>query len=131
MSNFKTVNLFFQDPSYNYSTSVNPFISDDDLIKTFKGIWLNFGCEGDDMQKCIECTVDNPNKELIEKTMVIYSVGYDSRGECIYRKLDSATEEEFKEFKRVFDARLKVDCDSRLSFCYYVPYKTIPENLRK
>jgi len=61
MSNFKTAHVRFADPKYNYSTSINPSVSDEDIIKYFKGTWFNMGNVRDDMQQCTECTVE-PSK---------------------------------------------------------------------
>lgn len=58
MAQFKTANVFFEDEKYNYSTSVNPKQSDEDIINYFKGVWFNLGLVADNMQKCINCTVD-------------------------------------------------------------------------
>ena len=57
-SNLKTVKVIFEDSKYNYSTSVNGQVSDEDIRKYFVGVWLNLGSgENDNMQKCIGCEV--------------------------------------------------------------------------
>ena len=57
MTQFKTAHVKFQDPAYNYSTSINPDVSDEDIRHYFVDKWLNLGSVEDDMQKCIECEV--------------------------------------------------------------------------
>lgn len=57
MSNFKTANVKFKNPKYNYSTSVNGKLSDSDIIKYFKGTAFNLGNVKDNLQTCIDCTV--------------------------------------------------------------------------
>jgi len=54
---FKTANVIFADPTYNYSTSVNGSLSDKEIINYFKNKWFNMGDTEDDMQLCIDCTV--------------------------------------------------------------------------
>jgi hypothetical protein len=59
MSNFKKANVFFLHPEYNYSTSVNGKLSDEEIIKYFKWQIFNMGSgERDDLQQCIDCTVE-------------------------------------------------------------------------
>ena len=55
---FKKANVIFEDSTYNYSTSVNGSISDTEIINYFKNKWFNMGNTEDDMQKCIDCTVE-------------------------------------------------------------------------
>ena len=55
---FKKANVIFEDPKYNYSTSVNGSLSDTEIINYFKGKYFNMGTVDDDMQKCIDCTVE-------------------------------------------------------------------------
>jgi hypothetical protein len=57
----KTANVFFKDPSYNYSTSVNGQQSDEEIVAYFKGKTFNLGSVEDDLQICIDCTVE-PSK---------------------------------------------------------------------
>jgi hypothetical protein len=61
MSSFKTANVKFKNPKYNYSTSVNGKLSDADIIKYFKGTVFNLGFLNDNLQTCIECTVSKSN----------------------------------------------------------------------
>ena len=55
---FKKANVIFEDSKYNYSTSVNGSLSDTEIINYFKNKWFNMGDHEDDMQKCIDCTVE-------------------------------------------------------------------------
>jgi len=55
---FKTANVRFTDNKYDYKTSVNGKLSDTEIIKYFKGQVFNMGNVRDDLQKCIECTVE-------------------------------------------------------------------------
>lgn len=56
---FKKANVIFENPEYNYSTSVNGSLSDKEIINYFKGKYFNMGdAVIDDMQKCIDCTVE-------------------------------------------------------------------------
>lgn len=61
MSNRKVAHVKFADEKYNYSTSVNGQVSDEDIIKYFKGQMFNLGTVEDNMQKCIDCTVEPSN----------------------------------------------------------------------
>jgi hypothetical protein len=54
---FKTAVVKFADPKYNYSTSINGGIADEEIIKYFKGNWFNMGNVDDDMQKCVDCEI--------------------------------------------------------------------------
>ena len=58
---FKTANVQFADSKYNYSTSVNGKQTDKQIVQYFKNQWFNMGNVQDDMQKCIECTVELSN----------------------------------------------------------------------
>jgi len=58
---FKTAHVKFADPKYNYSTSVNGKLSDEEVISYFKGKVFNLGHIEDDMQKCVECEVEPSN----------------------------------------------------------------------
>jgi len=61
-SMFKIVNVRFADSKYNYKTSVNGKQTDEEIIKYFKGKIFNMGqVHKDDLQKCIECTVEASN----------------------------------------------------------------------
>lgn len=61
MANRKVAHVKFADSKYNYSTSINGQVSDEDIIKYFKGQMFNLGTVEDNMQKCIDCTVE-PSK---------------------------------------------------------------------
>lgn len=62
MSNLKKANVFFADSKYNYSTSVNGKLSDEEIIKYFKGNVFNLGhADKDNVQECIDCTVEPSN----------------------------------------------------------------------
>ena len=55
----KCANIIFADPKYNYSTSINGCVSDEDIKKYFKGQLFNMGqADNDNMQICIDCTVE-------------------------------------------------------------------------
>ena len=59
---FKTANVWFADTKYNYKTSVNGKQTDEEIIKYFKGKIFNLGqVDKDDLQKCIECTIEASN----------------------------------------------------------------------
>jgi hypothetical protein len=58
---FKTANVQFKDPSYNYRTSVNGELSDEEIVQYFKGKTFNLGNVQDDLHICIECTVEPSN----------------------------------------------------------------------
>lgn len=58
---FKKANVFFADSKYNYSTSVNGKLSDTEIINYFKNKTFNMGNVQDDLQVCIECTVEASN----------------------------------------------------------------------
>lgn len=58
---FKTAYVQFKDPSYNYRTSVNGQQTDEEIIKYFKGQVFNLNIDHDDVQLCIECSVE-PSK---------------------------------------------------------------------
>ena len=61
-SMFKTANIWFTDSKYNYKTRVNSTLSDEEIIKYFKGKIFNLGQgDKDDLQKCIECTIEASN----------------------------------------------------------------------
>jgi hypothetical protein len=58
---FKTANVQFADPSYNYRTSVNGSQTDEEIVRYFKGQVFNLGIDHDNVQLCIECIVE-PSK---------------------------------------------------------------------
>lgn len=59
---FKKANVMFADSNYNYSTSVNGSLSDKEIIKYFKNKVFNLGSgDKDNLQKCIDCTVEPSN----------------------------------------------------------------------
>ena len=53
----KTAKVIFENPEYNYVTSVNGKLSDEEIIKYFKGKIFNLGTVGDNLQKCIDCKI--------------------------------------------------------------------------
>jgi hypothetical protein len=57
----KKANVFFTDPKYNYSTSVNGKLSDEEIVNYFKHQIFNLGSVEDDVQVCINCTVEPSN----------------------------------------------------------------------
>ena len=57
MAQFKTAHVKFSDTKYNYATSINPNLSDEQIKAYFMGTWFNLGNVGDNMQKCIGCEV--------------------------------------------------------------------------
>jgi hypothetical protein len=57
----KKANVSFADPKYNYSTSVNGEVSDEQIIKYFKGQMFNLGNVQDNVQQCTDCTVEPSN----------------------------------------------------------------------
>jgi len=63
MALFKTAHIKFEDSKYNYSTSINPNLSDEQIKTYFISTWFNFGTVGDNMQKCICCKV-SPAKNI-------------------------------------------------------------------
>ena len=60
-SRFKTAYVQFKDPSYNYRTSVNAEVTDEEIVNYFKGKHFNLGSLEDNVQICIECNVE-PSK---------------------------------------------------------------------
>ena len=58
---FKTAYVRFADPSYDYRTSVNGELSNEEIVAYFKGQVFNLGNVHDNVQICIECTVE-PSK---------------------------------------------------------------------
>ena len=59
---FKTAHVKFADSKYNYSTSVNGKLSDEEIIKYFKGKVFNLGhADHDDCQVCTDCVVEPSN----------------------------------------------------------------------
>jgi hypothetical protein len=55
---FKTVSVIFEDPQYNYKTSVNPLSSDDSLKQYFINKSFNVGSYPEEnMQKCINVQI--------------------------------------------------------------------------
>lgn len=64
----KTAHVKFQDPSYNYSTSVNGALSDQQVKDYFIGKTFNLGqVDQDDLQVCIDCVVDEFKDNVMEK----------------------------------------------------------------
>jgi hypothetical protein len=59
---FKTAHVKFKDSKYNYSTSVNGKLSDEEVVAYFKGKVFNLGhADRDDVQQCIDCEVEPSN----------------------------------------------------------------------
>ena len=59
---FETANVWCADSKSNYKTSVNGKQTDEEIIKYFKGKIFNLGqVDKDDLQKCIECTIEASN----------------------------------------------------------------------
>ena len=59
---FKTAHVKFADPKYNYSTSVNGKLSDEEVKEYFVNKWFNMGTPTrDNMQKCVDCVVEPSN----------------------------------------------------------------------
>jgi len=56
-SKLKAASVKFKDSRYNYVTSVNGKLSDEEIVAYFKDKWFNMGHIEDDMQKCIDCEV--------------------------------------------------------------------------
>ena len=57
-SMLKTAYVKFEDHKYNYHTSINGNLSNDEAKAYFIGKWFNLGdASGDNMQKCIDCAV--------------------------------------------------------------------------
>jgi len=61
MSNLKIAYVKFDNEKYNYSTSVNGRLKDEDIIFYFKGQFFNLGHIKDNMQKCIDCIIKPSN----------------------------------------------------------------------
>lgn len=53
----KSAHVKFEDPKYNYSTSVNGKLTDSEIKSYFIGKWFNLGHIEDNMQLCIDCIV--------------------------------------------------------------------------
>jgi hypothetical protein len=58
---FKTAYVQFSDSKYDYRTSVNGKLSDEEIIRYFKHQIFNLGSIADDVQVCMNCTVE-PSK---------------------------------------------------------------------
>jgi len=56
---FKTAYVRFADLSYDYRTSVNGSLDDREIVAYFKGQVFNLGNVGDNVQICIECTIES------------------------------------------------------------------------
>ena len=57
MANLKAAHVKFKDSKYNYSTSVNGNLTENEIKGYFVGKWFNLGHIEDNMQKCIDCEV--------------------------------------------------------------------------
>ena len=53
----KTVHVLFEDSGYNYTTSINPECTFDEIYDYFVGIKFNVGGMDENMQECIAVTV--------------------------------------------------------------------------
>lgn len=54
----KTAEVLFENSKYNYKTSVNGQLSEEEIKAYFEGKTFNLGNgESDDLQKCIKCNV--------------------------------------------------------------------------
>lgn len=53
----KTAEVIFKNSSYNYRTSVNGKLTDEEIISYFKGKTFNLGRVNDNLQTCIDCKV--------------------------------------------------------------------------
>lgn len=63
----KSIKVIFEDSKYNYETSVNQELTDQQIKEYFIGQIFNLGRFKDNLQKCIECVVIVPqNDKLIE-----------------------------------------------------------------
>lgn len=59
---FKTAHVKFANPKYNYSTSVNGKLTDEEIIRYFKGQIFNMGTPThDSLQRCVDCVVEPSN----------------------------------------------------------------------
>ena len=59
---FKTAHVKFKNPKYNYSTSVNGKLTDEEVIAYFKGKAFNLGTPTrDNLQICVDCIVEPSN----------------------------------------------------------------------
>jgi hypothetical protein len=69
MSNhLKTVQVKFQNPKYNYSTSVSALSSLESLKKYFVGTSFDLGVyPKEDFQKCIDIDVDESNLDEVQR----------------------------------------------------------------
>lgn len=57
-NNFKTASVKFSNEKYNYTTSVNGNLTDDEIKNYFIGKYFNLGnYDKDDMQKCVSCEI--------------------------------------------------------------------------
>lgn len=54
---FKTVYVKFSEWKYNYHTSINGKLSDEEIKKYFIGNVFNLGHINDDLQKCTDCAI--------------------------------------------------------------------------
>ena len=56
---FKTAYIRFTDPSYDYRTSVNGNLTNEEIVRYFKGQSFNLGNVDDNVQICIECSIES------------------------------------------------------------------------
>lgn len=57
-TNLKTACVKFSNEKYNYMTSVNGNLTDDEIKNYFIGKYFNLGnSDKDDMQKCVSCEI--------------------------------------------------------------------------
>lgn len=57
MNTLKSVLVQFENPKYNYATSVNGNLSDSEILSYFIGKWFNLGNVNDNMQKCVSAKI--------------------------------------------------------------------------
>jgi hypothetical protein len=55
----KSVKILFSDSKHNYSTSINPKCSEEDIKKYFLNKWFNVGAYPiENMQKCVSVEIE-------------------------------------------------------------------------
>ena len=57
----KTAKVIFDNSKYNYSTSVNGNLTNEQIRKYFEGTFFNVGSfPVENFQKCVKCEITNP-----------------------------------------------------------------------